>query len=60
MSEDINYSHSVDVKKPIYLHAEKVVDVYCEKVDETKSVLGVKYIYNCPMCGEEIWSLVHD
>lgn len=29
-------------------------DIYCPKVDEKLTILGKKYIYNCPMCGEEL------
>ena len=29
-------------------------EIWCPTVDETKDVLGYRYINHCPMCGEAI------
>ena len=30
------------------------VEIWCPQIDETKVVLGYRYLRHCPMCGGEI------
>lgn len=35
-------------------HFPSTVEIWCPTVDETKAVIGDRYLRYCPMCGESI------
>lgn len=45
-------SHSTRVFQSRYF--QDVTEIWCPNLDETKGVLGYRYVRNCPMCGDEI------
>ena len=50
--EKENESHYVETYSA--RHFDNTVEVWCPNIDETKVVLGHRYVRHCPMCGDEI------
>lgn len=44
--------HRVEVFDSRYF--QKVTEIWCPNRDETKGVLGERYISYCPQCGEKL------
>lgn len=54
MAEDLfeDEDHRVETFHP--RHFQKTVEIWCPNLDETKVILGDRYVRYCPMCGNKI------
>lgn len=48
----MNENHYVETYNP--RHFERTVEMWCPKIDESKVIIGPRYVRHCVMCGDKI------
>lgn len=54
MAEDLFEDAEHRAEEYTSRHFDNTVEIWCPSIDETKVVLGHRYLRHCPMCGEEV------